>query len=116
VDPLAPRSTFFRRLGSNLALALLLVVVSLFVGMVGYHSLGKLAWIDAFLNASMILSGMGPVDPLPTSGAKLFAGLYALYSGLTLVATASLILAPVLHRCLHWFHITDERADPPPSR
>ena len=106
-EPLAPRRTFFRRLVANLALALGLIVVSLAVGMLGYHFLGGLAWIDAFLNAAMIESGMGPVDVLMTWEAKLFAGLYALYSGLTLVATAGLILAPILHRFLHRFHLED---------
>lgn len=74
----------------------------------GYHFLGGLAWIDAFQNAAMILSGMGPVDPLKTDLAKLFAGVYALYSGLALVATAGLILAPIVHRFLHRFHLEDE--------
>jgi hypothetical protein len=83
--------------------------VSLAVGMLGYHFLGGLAWIDAFLNASMILSGMGPVDMLSTFGAKLFAGLYALYSGLALIATAALVLAPILHRFLHRFHLEDSK-------
>lgn len=76
--------------------------------MLGYHYLGGLAWIDAFLNAAMILSGMGPVDVLTAAPAKLFAGLYAIYSGLTLVATAGLVLAPIIHRFLHRFHLEDE--------
>ena len=81
-QPLAPRAQFFRRLGANIALALVLIAASLFAGMAGYHWLGGLGWIDAFLNAAMILSGMGPVDSLQTDGAKIFAGLYAIYSGL----------------------------------
>ena len=104
---LASRAVFFRRLGVNGALAGVLVVISLAVGMIGYHTLGGLPWIDAFQNAAMILSGMGPVDALSTSGAKLFAGLYALYSGLALIATSGIILAPVLHRLFHRFHLED---------
>lgn len=107
-QPLAPPHIFFRRLGANLALALGLVAGSLVVGMLGYHFLAGLAWIDAFLNAAMILSGMGPVDVLTGVPAKIFAGIYAIYSGLTLVATAGLILAPIIHRFLHRFHLEDE--------
>ena len=108
-DPLAPRRTFFRRLVANLGLALGLVAVSLAVGMFGYWYFDGLSPIDAFLNAAMIESGMGPVDLMEGKpwSAKLFAGLYALYSGLTLVATAGLILAPILHRFLHRFHLED---------
>ena len=80
------------------------IVASLGIGMLGYHALGHLAWLDAFLNASMILSGMGPVSPLQSNGAKLFAGLFALYSGLVFVALTAIMLAPVLHRVLHAFH------------
>jgi hypothetical protein len=106
-DPLAPRGTFFRRLTANLGLALGLVAVSLSVGVLGYWLLGGLAVVDAFMNAAMILSGMGPVDILTNDAAKIFAGIYALYSGLTLVATAGLILAPILHRFMHKFHLED---------
>ena len=107
-DPLAPRAVFFHRLRTNGQIALALVAGSLAVGMAGYHFLGHLPLIDAFLNAAMILSGMGPVDILTDAWAKLFAGLYAIYSGLTLVATAGLILAPIIHRFLHRFHIESE--------
>jgi hypothetical protein len=107
-DPLAPRAVFFDRLRVNAGIALALVGGSLAVGMAGYHFLGHLPLIDAFLNAAMILSGMGPVDVLTDAWAKLFAGLYAIYSGLTLVATAGLILAPIIHRFLHRFHIESE--------
>lgn len=82
-----------------------LVVLSLFVGMLGYHALEGMPWIDAFVNASMILSGMGPVGELHTRGGKLFAGFYALYSGLALLTIAAILLAPVIHRFLHRFHI-----------
>ena len=120
-EPLATRARFFRRLGANVALALLFIGVSLAVGMAGYHWLGGLGWVDSFLNAAMILSGMGPVDTLQGDAAKIFAGFYAIYSGLLVVATAALIFAPVLHRVLHRLHVKDEQdADdddsPPPIR
>ncbi len=72
--------------------------------MAGYHYLEQLPWLDAFLDASMILGGMGPVRPPETPGGKLFAGLYALYSGLVFLVTAGVLLAPVLHRAMHKFH------------
>jgi hypothetical protein len=101
-DPLASRSVFYRRLAVNGVSAIVLVLISLFVGMAGYHFIAGLAWIDAFQNASMILSGMGPVDVLADSG------LYAIYSGLALIATAGVTIAPILHRFLHRFHLEDE--------
>jgi hypothetical protein len=107
-DPLAPRTRFYHRLRANLQLALGIVVVSLLIGMAGYHFLGGLDWTDSFLNASMILSGMGPVDQLEAGPAKVFSGLYAIYSGFALLASAGVILAPVLHRFLHRFHLEDE--------
>jgi hypothetical protein len=91
-------------MGRSLGLAIGFVLLSLFGGMLGYHYLEKMEWIDAFLNASMILSGMGPTGTLQTWGGKLFAGLYALYSGLTVIIATSIILAPVIHRLLHQFH------------
>jgi len=108
-DPLATRARFFRRLGANIALALAFIGVSLAAGMAGYHWLGGLGWVDAFLNAAMILSGMGPVDNLGNNAAKIFAGCYALYSGLLVVATSALIFAPVLHRLLHKMHLKNEQ-------
>ncbi|MDB5438149.1 MAG: hypothetical protein JWM33_576 [Caulobacteraceae bacterium] len=110
-QPLASRSVFLTRMASSLALALCLIAASLSVGMIGYHQLGPMPWIDAFENASMILSGMGPLAQMAHDPGKLFAGLYALYSGLLLVATASLILGPVLHRFLHRLHIAEEDED-----
>lgn len=86
------------------AAALALVAVSLTVGMAGYEHYEGLPWRDAFLNTAMILGGMGPVDAPRTDGGKVFAGLYALYSGLVFIATAALLLAPVVHRVMHKFH------------
>lgn len=107
-QPLAPRGIFLRRLAGNIALALALILASLVAGMAGYHVFEGEAWIDAFADASMILSGMGPLNRLDNTAGKLFAGLYALYSGLLLVATAGLILAPVFHRILHRLHLAEE--------
>jgi len=103
--PLAPRDVYVRRVLASVALGLVLVAVSLAVGMAGYHGFEGLAWLDAFLNASMILSGMGPLMSPQTAGGKLFAGLYALYSGLAVILIAGVIFGPVVHRFLHRFHV-----------
>jgi hypothetical protein len=103
--PLAPRDVFLRRVILSLLLGLCLVVVSLAVGMAGYHGFEGLGWLDAFLNASMILSGMGPLLSPQTAGGKLFAGLYALYSGLAVILIAGVTFGPVVHRFLHRFHV-----------
>ncbi len=76
--------------------------------MLGYRYFEGMEWIDAFANASMILSGMGPLTPLQTSNGKLFAGLYALYSGLALILATGILLAPVVHRLLHQFHLEEK--------
>ena len=85
-------------------IALILILVSLLVGIAGYMTLNRLSFVDAFLNASMILGGMGPVAPIVTQSAKIFAGFYALYAGLVFLVVAGLLLAPVVHRVLHRFH------------
>lgn len=103
-DPVLPRRQFLSRLTRCWSYLLVMVIISLMIGMSGYHCLENLNWIDAFLNASMILGGMGPVDALHTAGGKLFAGFYAIYSGLFLIAAAGILLAPVFHRILHKFH------------
>jgi len=92
----------------HFAFASLLLVVSLWVGMLGYEHYEHLPWRDAFLNASMLLGGMGPVNNPVTPAGKLFAGCYALYAGLLFLVTSAVILAPVIHRMLHLFHC-DER-------
>jgi hypothetical protein len=104
-QPLIPLRRFILRMARSGIIALALIAVSLFIGMVGYHILGALDWIDSFLNASMLLGGMGPVDAPVTSGAKLFAGVYALYCGLVVIIVAGVLLAPVAHRILHRFHM-----------
>src|SRR6516162_1747690 len=104
-DPLAPRRVFYRRLARSLGLALGVIALSLLLGMAGYHYLENLPWLDAFLNASMILSGMGPVAPIQTGGGKLFAGCYALFSGLAFITALGVVIAPVYHRFIHKFHL-----------
>jgi len=104
-DRLLPRREFVHRLGWSVAAGGGLIVFSLGIGMLGYHFLGGLPWIDAYLDSAMILSGMGPLSPLHTPTVKLFAGIYAIYCGIALIATTGVILAPVIHRSLHKFHL-----------
>jgi hypothetical protein len=102
---LLPWPAFLRRAFRHLLASVLTVAIVVGAGTVGYHLLDDLPWIDAFLNASMILSGMGPVDKMATDAAKLFAAIYALFSGLLFVALMGLVLAPWLHRLLHTIHL-----------
>jgi hypothetical protein len=104
---LLPWPLFLRRAGRHLLFALALIVAAVGIGTIGYHLLNGLGWLDAFLNASMILSGMGPVDRMESDGAKLFAALYALFSGLVFIGIAGIVLAPWLHRLFHLMHIED---------
>jgi hypothetical protein len=106
-EPLAPRAVFARRLAINVAIALGLILVSLIAGMAGYHYLDGETWIDAFDQTAMIVGGMGPYSEPKTSGAKLFAGLFALYSGLLLIGVTVFILTPLFHRLMHAFHLPD---------
>lgn len=105
MKPLAPPRVFVWRLAASSAIGLVLVAVSLAAGMAGYHGYEGLPWIDAFLNAAMILSGMGPLFQPATPGGKIFAGLYALYSGLAVLVIAGIMFGPVVHRFLHRFHL-----------
>lgn len=107
-QPLLGRAAFIRRVLWHALVALAVLGISLAVGMIGYAALAQMSWIDAFLNASMILGGMGPVNDLTNDGAKLFAGIYALYSGLVILAAAGLVIAPVLHRLMHSLHLDDD--------
>lgn len=104
-QPVLSRRGFIMRLLRSGLFALALIAVSLLTGMLGYHLLEGLNWIDAFLNAAMLLGGMGPVNTPVTCGGKLFAGLYALYCGLVVILVAGIMLAPVAHRILHRFHM-----------
>jgi hypothetical protein len=107
-QPLLPRQEYYRRIARHAGLGAAVVVVALGLGMVGYHVFEKLPWVDAFVNAAMILSGMGPVATLQTDAGKIFAGSYALFSGLALIAILGIIFAPFVHRSLHKFHLADE--------
>jgi hypothetical protein len=107
--PPLSRVHFFRRLVRHFAAAMGLVLGSLLIGMAGYIYFENLPWRSAFLNAAMLLGGMGPVDAPQTDGGKLFAGLYALYAGLIFLIAAAVMLAPVLHRLLHKFHWKEDR-------
>jgi hypothetical protein len=99
------RRAFAIRVLQHGGVVLVAFTVALGIGVVGYHLFAGLPWIDALLNASMILGGMGPVDPMPTEAAKFFASFYALFSGLFFIASGGVILAPFLHRFLHRFHL-----------
>ena len=103
IRPISPRR-FALRLLRHIAAAAALVAFSIAVGMAGYEHYEHLAWRDAFLNATMLLGGMGPVDAPLSSGGKLFAGCYALYAGLVFILTTTVMAAPILHRVLHHFH------------
>src|SRR5215510_10196481 len=110
-EPLASPQVFVQRLAVNALLALLLLTFSLGIGILGYHYLDSLSWIDSLLNASMILGGMGPVDVLKTDAAKIFASFYAIYSGVILLASVGILVTPIFHRFLHRFHLADEDRD-----
>ena len=99
---------FARRVAGHLGVAVGAAAIALFVGMAGYHFLAGLNWVDSLLNASMILGGMGPVDPLQTSAAKVFASFYALFSGLVFIGVLGLLLAPFIHRVMHKLHMDYE--------
>ena len=118
-QPLAPPPVFRRRMLGSIGLAAIVIGGSLMVGVLGYHYLGGLGWLDALVNASMILGGMGPVDPITRSAGKWFESAYALYSGIALLTSVGLIFAPAVHRLLHAFHVDpDDEKSPrkPPAR
>jgi hypothetical protein len=106
-EKLASDSVFARRMAASVLIAGLLILVALAIGVIGYRWFAGYAWIDALLEASMILGGMGPINTLGTTGAKLFASGYALFSGLVFIAIMGIMLAPVTHRMLHKFHIDE---------
>ena len=96
---------FIAHLIRNIIYGLFFISIALFIGMYGYHVSEGMSWIDSFVNASMILSGMGPLTPLTTFGGKLFAGCYALFSGLVFIAIIALIFSPIIHQFFHKIHI-----------
>jgi len=106
--PLLPRRIFYKHLVRSAIVFVVVLTGSLAIGIVGYHVFAKLNWLDALLNASMILTGMGPVDRLESTGAKWFASLYAIFSGVAFLSSVGVLLAPVLHRLIHRFHLEDD--------
>ena len=109
--PLLSRAQFMRRVAAHLLVGLGVIGGSLLFGMAGYAYFERLPWMDAFLNAAMLLGGMGPVNIPQTEAGKLFAGLYALYAGLVLIVVAALLITPVIHRVLHRFHLEQSSRD-----
>jgi hypothetical protein len=107
-ERLIPKVAFLSRLGSYTAIALGIACGSLAIGITGYHPIGGPSWVDSLLNASLLLGGMGPVNQLHTTAGKAFASLYALYSGIVFLITTGIVIAPVLHRFLHHFHLEKE--------
>ena len=107
-ERLAPLSVFVKRMAGSLVMALILIAVALLIGLVGYHWLAGFGWIDSLLEASMILGGMGPVNQLTGNAAKIFASLYALFSGLVFIGVMGIVLSPLAHRVLHKFHVDEK--------
>ena len=110
-EPLLPRRHYYRRLSRHGAIAAGLLLVGLLIGMFGYHDFEGQSWTNAFANAAMILSGMGPLDPIKTAAGRIFAGIYAIFSGVAFLTTVGILLAPVVHRGLHRFHLERRTTD-----
>ncbi len=104
-EPLASQAEFTRRVVRYSLLTAGIILFSLVIGILGYHYLESLSWIDSLLNASMILGGMGPVNTLQTNAGKIFASFYALYSGIVLLASVGILATPIFHRFMHRFHL-----------
>lgn len=108
-EPLLPFRRFLRRQLLHILAGLAVIAFSLGLGVSGYHFLERLPWLDALVNASMILGGMGPVDPIRTAAGKVFASFYALYSGIVFLVVVGLMMAPAIHRLLHRLHLDEAR-------
>ena len=106
-EKLAPIPVFIKRLLASVTIAVLLIGIVLFIGIAGYHWVAGFDWVQSLLEASMILGGMGPVNPLPNATAKVFASIYALFSGLFFIGIMGIVLAPFIHRMLHEFHVDE---------
>ena len=115
-EKLVPLPKFLRRVALSLLLLVAVLCLALGIGVIGYHSLAGLSWVDSILNASMILTGMGPVAPMTTTTSKLFAAGYALFSGVVFLSSLGVVLAPIFHRVLHKFHLDDAESEPRPSQ
>ena len=110
-EPLVPKSVFYARVARSIGLACALLGIALGIGVLGYHALAQLDWLDALVNASMILGGMGPVDPVRTAAGKWFESAYAIFCGVVFLTSVGVMVAPVVHRALHRFHLeSDEEA------
>lgn len=107
----APPKNIYLHLVRNSFIGMSLIVSALFIGMLGYHLFEQMSWVDSFLNASMILSGMGPASPLVTNAGKIFAGLYALFSGLAFIAIVVIMLSPIIHRFFRKIHLEAGRIE-----
>ena len=107
-QPLAPTHVFWKRIGKNLIFTFITITGSLALGTFGYHYFGEQTWIDSFHNASMILSGMGPVVTITGVTGKIFSALYALFCGLVFITNVGFLLAPLIHRFYHMMHIEEE--------
>ena len=105
---LAPLDVFLKRIAASWLISVGLILIALVIGIVGYHVLAGFGWVDSLLEASMLLGGMGPVNPLPNDSAKVFASLYALFSGLLFIVIMGVVLSPLAHRLMHKFHIEDK--------
>jgi hypothetical protein len=114
-EPVLPLRKFWRRLLAHFSIGILVIFGSLGIGVLGYHHFERLSWLDSLLNASMILGGMGPVDPVRTPGGKIFASFYALFSGVIFLVVVGIMMAPVGHRLLHRLHMEGDHADDPPK-
>jgi hypothetical protein len=106
--PLLPKEQYYKRVLRYGGFSLFLITVSLGIGILGYHYANSLSWLDSLVNASMILTGMGPVDSMNSDGAKWFASFYSIFSGVIFLSTVAVFLSPIFHRFLHKFHLDDE--------
>lgn len=111
-EPVLPRRLFLARMLRHFGFGVGLIIVSLAVGVVGYHVFENLSWVDALLNASMILGGMGPVDPIRSTAGKLFASFYSLFAGILFLVVVGIVVAPFAHRMMHRMHLESEDAPP----
>jgi hypothetical protein len=114
-QPLLPNHKWRQRILGSLGCAVIIVAVALGVGIIGYHTIGDLPWIDSFLEAAMILGGMGAVAPMHTAAVKIFAGIYALFCGFVVLSTTGVVLAPWLHRMMHQFHVDEDNDERTPQ-
>jgi hypothetical protein len=110
-QPLAKKSVYYKRLLNSFFLSFIFILFSLLLGVLGYHSIAGLGWIDSLLNASMILTGMGPVNPMSDNASKLFASIYSIYSGVAFLSSIAVFLSPALHRLMHRLHMEKEKGD-----